>query len=84
MNVLDVADEAVRPLERDEVCKDRADSADEEEERQSCRRGEEGEKRDSQRTSNMTSRCSAEEMLNPRTEHSRGSLYANPTTQTSF
>ena len=39
MNVLDVADEAVRPLERDEVCEDRADGADEEEERQGCRRG---------------------------------------------
>ena len=38
MNVLDVADEAVRPLECDEVCEDRADGADEEEERQSCRR----------------------------------------------
>ena len=39
MDALDVADEAVRPLERDEVCEDRADGADEEEERQSCRRG---------------------------------------------
>ena len=35
---VDIADEAVRPLERDEVCEDRADGADEEEERQSCRR----------------------------------------------
>ena len=48
MNVLDVADEAVRPLECDEVCEDWADSADEEEERQSCRRGRGGgEKRQS-------------------------------------